>query len=233
MPEKRQIASKEVTMNGYRVDTVPAPIRPLFLLAAWACGLAMYLYYILCRFTSRISVEGPGNHDLRQHAIFCFWHESWLAYFVVYLRYCSPHALLSHPAAYMKPIHNMLRLMGLKRLVLGSSGNDGKRAANEIARLVKHGFSTTISPDGPAGPAKVLKKGVLHIALQSEVPIVPLTISASHFIRLRGWDAKYLPLPFSHIRVTVHLPISVEPHTFYEARARIVSMLETSVESRW
>jgi hypothetical protein len=25
--------------------------------------------------TSSVSIDGPGNHDLSQHAIFCFWHE--------------------------------------------------------------------------------------------------------------------------------------------------------------
>src|SRR4030095_4781865 len=117
----------------YRVDTVPWPVRPFYFTAAWSCGLALYLYYCLCRLTSRISIEGPGNRGLAQHAIFCLWHESWWSYFVVFLRFPSPHALMSHPAAYMKPVHAVYRLMGVKWLVLGSSGNDGRRAAHEVA----------------------------------------------------------------------------------------------------
>ena len=46
---------------GYRVDTVPLPVRPLYLAAAWACGVVLYLYYFLCRKTSRVSIEGPGE----------------------------------------------------------------------------------------------------------------------------------------------------------------------------
>jgi len=138
---------------SYRVDTVPRSVRPVYLALSWACGLVVYLYFVLCRLTSRISIEGPGDHDLAQHAVFCVWHDSWWSYCVVFVRYRSPHAAFSHPAAYMKPIHAAFRLMGLKPLVLGSSGEEGRRAADEIARLVRQGSSTTISPDGAGFPS--------------------------------------------------------------------------------
>jgi hypothetical protein len=116
----------------------------------------------------------------------------------------------------MKPVHTMFRFMGLKRLVLGSSGEEGRRAVNELAQLVKQGWSTTISPDGPYGPPKVLKKGVLHLALQSGARIVPLTISASRFVCWPSWDSKKIPLPFNHIKVTVQEAISVTRQNFDE-----------------
>jgi integrase/recombinase XerD len=99
------------------------------------------------------------------------------------------------------------------------------QAANKIAYLVKKGWSTTISPDGPYGPPRILKKRVLHIALQSGVPIVPLTISSSRFIPLPSWDSKKLPLPFNRIKVVVHEPIYIDRQDLSEASARIVSAL--------
>jgi hypothetical protein len=133
----------------YRVDTVPWPLRPLYFAAAWAAGVVLYLYYFFCRMTSQISIEGPGNHDLSRHSIFCIWHESWWSYFVAFMRFRSPHAMISHPAAYMKPLHCVFGLMGLKRLLLGSSGDEGRRAVNELACLVRSGWSTTISRWSP------------------------------------------------------------------------------------
>lgn len=194
---------------GYRVDTVPWPLRPLYLAIAAILGLLVYLYYVLCRFTSDISIEGPGKRDLSQHAIFRMWYESWCSYPAVFIRYQHPHALITYPAAYIKPIHTALRLMGLKRLLLGSSCDEGKQAVNELALLVKTGWSTTISPDGPAGPARVLKKGVLHLALKSGVPIVPLTISATRF----------------RIRVTEEQAVGLSDQNFDEAGRQIVSLL--------
>jgi lysophospholipid acyltransferase (LPLAT)-like uncharacterized protein len=217
-------ASTRKTLR-FRVDNVPLLIRPLYLAVMWIGGVVLYLYYALCRITSRISIEGPGNRDLTQHSIFCMWHESWWSYFVVFLRYRSAHAMISHPAAYMKPFHCVFQLMGLKRLLLGSSGDEGKKAVNELAKLVRQGWSTTISPDGPKGPARSLKKGVLHIALQSGVPIVPLAISASHFIPIPSWDSKKHPLPFSRVKVVIHEAIHVDSQNFDESAARIMIAL--------
>jgi Kdo2-lipid IVA 3' secondary acyltransferase len=115
--------------------------------------------------------------------------------------------------------------MGLKRLLLGSSGEEGRRAANELAGPVQSGWSTTISPDGPSGPARSLKKGVLHIALQSGVPIVPLSITASRFISFPTWDRKKHPLPFNRIKVFIHNAIYVDRHNFDEIGTKIVSAL--------
>jgi lysophospholipid acyltransferase (LPLAT)-like uncharacterized protein len=156
------------------------------------------------------------------------WHESWWSYFVVFLRYRSDHAMISHSAAYMKPLHFLFRLMGLKRIFLGSSGNEGQKAVNALAQVVKNGASTTISPDGPAGPARSLKKGVLHLALQSGVPIIPLTISASRAISVRSWDSKKHPIPFSRIRMMVHEPIYVDRDNFNDAAKRSEAALAPS-----
>jgi lysophospholipid acyltransferase (LPLAT)-like uncharacterized protein len=216
---------------GYRVDTVPWPLRPPYLAVTWTLGLLFYLYYAVCRFTSRVSVEGPGRHDLSQHAIFCMWHESWWSYFVVFVRYPAPHVAINHPAAYMKPVHVVFRLMGLRRLILGSSGEEGQRAANELAQLVRDGYSTTISPDGPYGPARVLKKGVLHVAMQSGVPIVPLTIACARGVPVQSWDSKRFPLPFNRFTVTVHEPVHVTRENFDEAGTRVVEALATGERS--
>ena len=212
----------------YRVDTVPLPVRPFYLAVSWACGLMVYLYFVVCRVTSRISIEGPGNHDLSQHSIFCLWHESWWPYSVVFVRYRSAHTMLSHPAAYMKPIHVALRLMGVKPLLLGSSGPEGRRAVDEIARLVRHGSSATISPDGPYGPPRTLKKGILHVALKSEVPIVPLTLTASRYYSWPSWDSKQIPLPCGRIRVTVHRPVAVTANNFEQAGRLIAGAMGDS-----
>ncbi|HVP49233.1 MAG TPA: hypothetical protein VMT32_21720 [Bryobacteraceae bacterium] len=200
-------------------------MRPFYLVVTWAVGSVLYSYYLFCRLTSEISIEGPGHCDLSRHAIFCLWHESWWAYFVVFLRYRSPHALMSHPAAYMKPVHFVFRMMGAKRVLLGSSGEEGRKAAGEVAHLVRNGYSTTISPDGPYGPARILKKGVLYVALQSGVPVVPLTISSSRFVSWPSWDHKKFPLPFNRIKVTVHEATCVSQHNFDEAREHIARAL--------
>jgi len=124
---------------------------------------------------------------------------------------------MQHPAWYTKPVAVLLSLIGVQRFILGSTGHDGRRAADELVTYLKDGYSTLIVPDGPHGPARTLKKGVLHIALQSGVPIVPLHISATKALRSSSWDRKMQPLPFSTIHVTVGSPIVVTTSTFEES----------------
>ena len=216
---------KRITMARYRVDNVPWAFRPFYVAIAWALGATFYFYYFVCRLTSRVVLEEGGDADLSQHAIYCIWHESWWPYFVVFARYRRPHVLISDPAAYMKPVHAVFQLMGCRRVILGSSGEEGRRAANQAAALVGKGWSTTISPDGPKGPARVLKKGVLHMALQSGAPVIPLAISSSRYIPWRSWDSKKFPLPFNQITVRVKQKIFVTQQNFDSAAEQIMSSL--------
>jgi lysophospholipid acyltransferase (LPLAT)-like uncharacterized protein len=128
-----------------------------------------------------------------------------------------PHAWMQHPLWYMKPIHVFLRLIGVKKLVLGSTGHDGRQAADELAEHLRAGYSTVLLPDGPAGPPRVLRRGILHLAVVSKVPIVPLRVTASRAISLGTWDHKQWPLPFSRLRIQVGGPIAVTEDSFTQA----------------
>jgi lysophospholipid acyltransferase (LPLAT)-like uncharacterized protein len=123
---------------------------------------------------------------------------------------------MAHPAWYTKPVTVLLNLLGVQRFIIGSTGNDGRQAADELVTYLKDGYSTLIAPDGPRGPARSLKKGILHVALQSGVPIVPLRISATRCFRTNSWDRKKQPLPFSTIHVDVGSPMVVTTSTFEE-----------------
>jgi lysophospholipid acyltransferase (LPLAT)-like uncharacterized protein len=123
---------------------------------------------------------------------------------------------MQHPAAYMKPVHIGLRLMGI-RILLGSGGEEGRKAARELVELLSKGWWTVISPDGPYGPEGVLKKGVLHIAMHSRAPILPVQFIASRTFVLPSWDRKLLPLPFSRITVVIGEPIKVTEVNFDRA----------------
>jgi len=179
-------------------------------------GTSLVLLNATCRVrfhgTERL-VEG-GNY------IYSFWHRFLGVWFVAALRRQRGHAWLQHPAAYMQPVHIVLHLMGV-RTVLGSSGEEGRRAAATLTELVKNGASTSITPDGPRGPAHELKKGVLHIALGSGIPIVPVRMHTRPSLRLPTWDRKVFPLPFARIDITFETPIHVTAENFEEAGRRV------------
>jgi hypothetical protein len=68
-PQNGQASTRKTPR--FRVDNVPLLIRPLYLAVMWIVGVVLYLYYALCRITSRISIEALGSRDLTQHSIFC------------------------------------------------------------------------------------------------------------------------------------------------------------------
>jgi lysophospholipid acyltransferase (LPLAT)-like uncharacterized protein len=121
--------------------------------------------------------------------------------------------------------------VGIKKLVLGSSGYDGKKALAELSNEIKNGASTFIFPDGPAGPAKVIKQGVIELAYETGVPIIPIEFSYSNYIQLNTWDKKKIPLPFSKIIVKYKAPISVTDENKDEVRNILEKALGNSLFS--
>ena len=64
-------------------------------------------------------------------------------------------------------------------------------------------------PDGPNGPPFVMKKGALHMSIQSNVPIVPLQFKTSHLWELNHWDKHMWALPFTKYTVEFGEPVQV------------------------
>jgi lysophospholipid acyltransferase (LPLAT)-like uncharacterized protein len=128
----------------------------------------------------------------------------------------------------MKPVHVALRLVGIQ-LLLGSSGEEGREAARELVTRLRRGSSTAISPDGPHGPCRVLKKGVLHLSRDSGVPILPLHLSVNRAIRI-GWDRKAIPFPWSRITVSYGPSITVTEDDFERAGRVLADSMNGSDE---
>lgn len=225
------VTTDSVRPSRFRVDTIPALLRPVSWVYGYGLGLTLLTYLLLQRLTIAVEVIGQENLDADSNYIFCHWHgavplslQGSAPRFPSALR-SRPHAWMQHPLWYMKPIHVLLRFIGVDKIVLGSTGHDGRLAADELVGELQAGYSTVLLPDGPAGPPRVLKKGLLHIAAQSGVPIVPLRVTASRRLELRSWDRKQLPVPFSTIGIEIGTPIPVTEHTFEDAAGELTEAL--------
>lgn len=93
------------------------------------------------------------------------------------------------------------RLMGLKA-VRGSSSKRGAAALMTLTRVVRAGEHAGVTPDGPKGPARVCKTGVVALAKLTGRPIILMGLDYARCWRLRNWDRFALPLPFSRVDVT-------------------------------
>lgn len=210
--EGRRIVRRSGRMSFkslYRVDTVPWYWKPPYWIYGYGLGVLLRLWILFVGLTSRIERRGRTPEG---PVILALWHENWFVFFCTFLR-LPTHVWINHPWWYMRHIHVALRMSGI-RLILGSTGNDGREAADRLVERLRAGASTAISPDGPYGPFRVLKKGVLHVALQSGLPIVPVRFRVTPDVRMRSGDRRVMPLPFSKIIVEYGEPWRVTSENF-------------------
>jgi hypothetical protein len=67
-----------------------------------------------------------------------------------------------------------------------------------------------VTPDGPAGPAGIVKPGAVRAAHRAEVPVLPVAARVDRAWRLRSWDRLVIPQPFARIVVEYGRPVA--PH---------------------
>jgi lysophospholipid acyltransferase (LPLAT)-like uncharacterized protein len=103
-------------------------------------------------------------------------------------------------------IANVMKRFGFG-LVRGSSTKGGMAALREMIALLKQGSDLGVTPDGPKGPAEVVKGGVAQLAKLSGKAVIPISYSASRSVRCTSWDRFLLPIPFSRMVFVVGEPL--------------------------
>jgi lysophospholipid acyltransferase (LPLAT)-like uncharacterized protein len=180
-------------------------------LLATLAGVALNAYGELFVRTSRIRIQAhPDTYRLVQEqgaaVIYAFWHRH--AFFVPLLRRFDRRRvavlLSTHRDAQIVAV--AVRLRGFE-VVEGSSTRGGLQAYHFLRRALQHCQPVCITPDGPKGPAELVKSGVIHLAQQSGCAIVPVSVSCSRSHRLRSWDRSVLPLPLSRVVVQLGAPL--------------------------
>jgi lysophospholipid acyltransferase (LPLAT)-like uncharacterized protein len=184
-------------------------LKPLLFLFGYGIALLGYMYTLIVHFTSRIEILGQEYLNKDSNYILCLWHQNIFIYFMVFLWH-KRHVWMQHPIWFMKPSHIFLRMIGVSKIILGSTGHAGREAADELVAYLKKGYSTAIMPDGPAGPAFEIKKGIFHISQQSGVALVPMQFNIRPSIELNRWDKRKWPMPFSRINICYKKPIYVK-----------------------
>ena len=83
------------------------------------------------------------------------------------------------------------------KLVRGSKGRKGAvEASMQMIDALKNGENCAMMVDGPRGPARVVRDGVIKIAKMAGVPIVPIYWYSENFnwFKLPSWDGLRMPI---------------------------------------
>ena len=182
---------------------------------AWLAGALLNAYGQLILLTSRIAVQrDPATTRLvleqRVPVIYALWHCH--VFFMPMLRISG-----GQPVAVLLSAHRDAQIVGVAarmrgvELVAGSSSRGGVRAYLQLIQRLRGGRSVCITPDGPRGPARRVKPGVVHLAWQSGCAVVPMGLAVTRQRRLRSWDRTLLPLPFCRVVLTLGPPLWLPP----------------------
>lgn len=96
--------------------------------------------------------------------------------------------------------------------IRGSSSKGGFEAIREIKKSMKEGRynMVSIAVDGPRGPARIVKPGIIYLASILQMPIVTMRFLASPVsILYKSWDCQKIPFPFAKVRIIYGEPYYV------------------------
>ncbi len=177
-------------------------------LARWFLPMLIYGIMRLLRATMRMEIVGAEIprpfHARGEGVIHIFWHGRMLMMPFVYQGTCMNVLISTHGDGEI--IANVMRRFGFD-LVRGSSSRGGKEALREMVRLLRGNKDISITPDGPRGPAEVLKEGVAQVARLTGRPVIPVSFAATRAKRFPTWDRFLLPMPFSRATVVLGDPL--------------------------
>lgn len=115
-------------------------------------------------------------------------------------------------------------------VVRGSSSQDGrdkggKAAKVEMAEKLLENKQGAVTPDGPRGPAYVVKPGIVDMASETGLAIVPLCAKANRYWQFKSWDKIQMPKPFARVDVYYGEPIHVPADLTSEERQHYLELV--------
>ena len=95
---------------------------------------------------------------------------------------------------------------GLKA-VRGSSSRGGMKALVQLAKATESIPIVGLTVDGPKGPRRVAKAGIVIVAAKKQLPILPGAYVARSAWRMNSWDRTSIPKPFTRIVCAFGAPL--------------------------
>ncbi len=174
-----------------------------YLAAAVALLIRVWMSMMRVRMVSVDGREHPEDPGYARY-IYAFWHEGLLAPLATRPKI---RVLISQHTD-GEFIAQVCERLGIG-VIRGSTARGGCQALLEMIRTRDETTHLGITPDGPRGPRRQLKPGVVMIASQSGLAIVPAGIGFVKAWRIRSWDRFALPRPGSTMVGVVGRPIHV------------------------
>ena len=195
-------------------------------------------FLILLYNTNKWNTEGEEHYkkliEQGQSVIISIWHGRVLT-FVKQLAYKKYYAVAgTHFDAEI--IARICANMGWN-VIRGSSSDKGREAYEAILdALNQPGSLVAMTPDGPKGPAKIPKAGIVKAAQRTGAVIIPAAALSTRRWGFTNWDTFYVAKPFGRIEVIYGEPLSFSEEDQFvdclEKLKKAMDVLELEVNRR-
>ena len=138
-------------------------------------SLAASLFIRALHATLRVKHARVENVEGTPQYILAFWHSHLLL--MLHSRYKRPISVMISRSKDGEYIARVFDWYGVDA-ARGSSTRGGGAALRELIREAREGKNIAFTPDGPKGPARIAKDGVVYAAKMSGLPIVPVAFAA-------------------------------------------------------
>lgn len=157
---------------------------------------------------------------------FCLWHDA-IVCAVFSLKTYKLSGLISRhqDGSYLT---HAVQLVGITP-VRGSASRGGAQATKQLIDMPD--LHVCITPDGPRGPRRVMKEGIVYLSSRTGRPVVPTTITATSYWSVPGgWSDMLLPRPFSRVLLLAGTPIEVPSDLTRDEISELTDRIQTEMD---
>jgi lysophospholipid acyltransferase (LPLAT)-like uncharacterized protein len=157
---------------------------------------------------------------------FCMWHDA-IVTAVYSLRTYKLAGLISRhqDGGYLA---HAVRLAGITP-VRGSASRGGAQATKQL--IDQPDLHVCITPDGPRGPRRVMKDGIVYLSSRTGRPVVPTTLTGTSYWSVPGgWSDMMVPKPFSKMILLAGGPIEVDPDLDREQISEVTEKIQKEMD---
>ena len=196
--------------------------------------LSSVIYFLLHLYTKTIHVHLENAEMVLKHAenggrvIIGVWHQRFFGGFFVPPMFDLTPCIMVSQSRDGDFISRIVQKIGWKP-VRGSSSRGGKQALRAMVEGLRKDPIGVHIVDGPNGPPRVIKPGLLALARDADALIVLGLVSYEKAWKANSWDRFMVPKPFSRILVrfgsTFVVPKKTSDDEFESLRKKVEDAL--------
>lgn len=162
------------------------------------------VYVLLNLYAKTVRVRIEEKEIISDHltaggrVVLCCWHQRFFGGFYLPRMLKRPLAIMISQSSDGALVSGVVEHIGWIT-VRGSSSRGGREALREMIRNMKRYAIGGHIADGPTGPPRVIKSGIVFLARLSQAAICPTYVYYRNPWIFNSWDRFMVPKPFSSV----------------------------------